>query len=175
MGETDNFYKNATNWVLSLNIDDSLRISLLALVSQMDENGFCEVSKAEWAAIRKLSRRSLFRHQAKLEEAGYITVSKMTGSKNTFYIDVKKVVKDWFNEHIHSYGKKSNRPNLPMQWKWDVLEKSNYECVYCGAKKYLEIDHIIPLAKGGTHSLKNLQALCAACNSKKSDSIAEVS
>jgi len=30
-----------------------------------------------------------------------------------------------------------------------------------------EVDHIIPLARGGTNKLINLQALCKSCHSKK--------
>ena len=33
----------------------------------------------------------------------------------------------------------------------------------------LTIDHVVPLAKGGTDHLENLQLLCAACNSIKGD------
>jgi len=40
-------------------------------------------------------------------------------------------------------------------------------CVYCGSKEKLTIDHVIPLAKGGTHELKNLLPCCRSCNSSK--------
>ncbi len=30
-----------------------------------------------------------------------------------------------------------------------------------------EVDHILPLADGGTHKWENLQALCKSCHSKK--------
>jgi len=33
----------------------------------------------------------------------------------------------------------------------------------------LEIEHIIPLARGGTHALDNLQLLCTACHKIKTD------
>ncbi|MCO6436913.1 MAG: HNH endonuclease [Phycisphaerae bacterium] len=29
------------------------------------------------------------------------------------------------------------------------------------------VDHIVPLARGGTHNESNLQTLCASCHSKK--------
>ena len=40
-------------------------------------------------------------------------------------------------------------------------------CAVCASKEQIEIDHIIPLAKGGRHSIGNLQALCAKCNRSK--------
>jgi 5-methylcytosine-specific restriction endonuclease McrA len=40
-------------------------------------------------------------------------------------------------------------------------------CVVCGTMEDLTFDHIVPLAKGGTNELSNLQVLCRACNSKK--------
>jgi 5-methylcytosine-specific restriction endonuclease McrA len=39
-------------------------------------------------------------------------------------------------------------------------------CTLCGAQS-TQVDHIIPLSKGGRHSVGNLQGLCASCNSKK--------
>jgi 5-methylcytosine-specific restriction endonuclease McrA len=40
-------------------------------------------------------------------------------------------------------------------------------CNYCGSKHKLELDHIIPLSRGGSHRLSNLQILCRSCNAKK--------
>ncbi|WP_186215928.1 HNH endonuclease [Burkholderia gladioli] len=48
-------------------------------------------------------------------------------------------------------------------------------CIYCKSdisKKY-EIDHIMPLAKGGGDDKYNLQLLCKPCNSRKSDKLPE--
>lgn len=41
-------------------------------------------------------------------------------------------------------------------------------CCYCGAVME-HVDHIQPLASGGTGSWDNLTAACAACNFSKSD------
>jgi hypothetical protein len=45
------------------------------------------------------------------------------------------------------------------------------KCVDCGSTHYLEYDHIIPHAKGGSNELENIQLLCRGCNLKKSDRI----
>lgn len=42
-------------------------------------------------------------------------------------------------------------------------------CAACGKCDKISIDHIIPLSRGGRHSVGNLQALCQRCNSSKND------
>ena len=49
-----------------------------------------------------------------------------------------------------------------------IFNRSNNQCIYCGAKAE-EIDHIIPRSNGGTNSVYNLVASCKSCNEKKSN------
>jgi 5-methylcytosine-specific restriction endonuclease McrA len=42
-------------------------------------------------------------------------------------------------------------------------------CYVCGSNYRIEVDHIVPIAKGGRHSIGNLGSLCRACNRSKSD------
>ncbi len=44
-------------------------------------------------------------------------------------------------------------------------------CVQCGSQGDLEFDHIIPFAKGGASTYRNVQLLCQTCNRQKSDAI----
>jgi 5-methylcytosine-specific restriction enzyme A len=59
--------------------------------------------------------------------------------------------------------------------RMDVFEKYKFKCAYCGATSLdgvsLEVDHIIPISRGGSNELENLQILCRPCNSGKSDRI----
>ena len=46
----------------------------------------------------------------------------------------------------------------------------NNHCVYCGETSNLSVDHKIPLKRGGSHALDNIQRLCRKCNTRKNDS-----
>lgn len=68
--------------------------------------------------------------------------------------------------------KHSNRRALSKRIRILILERDGYKCCLCGrtAKETtLEVDHRIPVAKGGTDSLNNLWTLCIDCNRGKSD------
>jgi len=49
-----------------------------------------------------------------------------------------------------------------------LLEKWNRTCVYCSKKDVpLEVEHVIPKAKGGSNRVSNLTIACVSCNQKK--------
>ncbi len=49
-----------------------------------------------------------------------------------------------------------------------VLEANNYICAYCGDHANT-VDHILAIAKGGSHNIDNLVSCCNKCNSIKQD------
>tara|TARA_B100000408_G_scaffold117945_1_gene96235 strand:- start:1022 stop:1561 length:540 start_codon:yes stop_codon:yes gene_type:complete len=54
--------------------------------------------------------------------------------------------------------------------KMRVMRRDRYTCVYCGAEgknAELQIDHVVPVAKGGSHHIANLVAACRSCNQSK--------
>lgn len=63
----------------------------------------------------------------------------------------------------------------------EVYKRFNYKCCNCGINTPLdykglcmpnspEMDHVIPLCKGGQHTWDNVQLLCRRCNQNKGDS-----
>ncbi|MFF3453259.1 HNH endonuclease [Streptomyces sp. NPDC002730] len=48
-----------------------------------------------------------------------------------------------------------------------ALARDGFACVRCAAREGLEVDHIIPVALGGTWTLENAQTLCRPCHSAK--------
>ena len=55
-----------------------------------------------------------------------------------------------------------------------IFDRDNYICYICN-KKFtkidLQIDHLFPVAKGGTNTLNNLFTICRPCNQKKRDKL----
>ncbi len=66
------------------------------------------------------------------------------------------------------------RQNISDKIKAKVRKSANYRCGFCLFQEYyshttFQIDHIIPIAKGGTNDEENLWLVCETCNRAKSD------
>lgn len=65
-----------------------------------------------------------------------------------------------------------NRRTFTLYEKQVIYAKCNGKCSICGKPvkfKKMTIDHIMPLSRGGTNDIKNLQLACKRCNSMKSN------
>lgn len=76
------------------------------------------------------------------------------------------------NEYLQSV--KNLRMFISVNRK-EILERignrDGFLCHNCGSTDKLEIDHVIPLSRGGTNDDGNLQILCKSCNCKKHDKL----
>lgn len=52
------------------------------------------------------------------------------------------------------------------EWN-ELLKKYDSKCAKCETQEKITRDHIIPLSKGGTDLISNIQPLCHSCNCKK--------
>ena len=70
---------------------------------------------------------------------------------------------------------KAERNKMTAKLREQIKIRDNYTCQICGNSTYkepnllLEIDHIIPVSKGGKTTPENLQTLCWKCNRSKSN------
>ncbi len=72
----------------------------------------------------------------------------------------------------YSVSRTPTREHIPKGVKMYVWQRDQGRCVNCGSNEKLEYDHIIPLAKGGSNTDRNIQLLCERCNRSKGSSIA---
>lgn len=62
------------------------------------------------------------------------------------------------------------RQPIGKRLRFEVFKRDGFACVYCGAKPpevVLHVDHVRPVAEGGTNEIDNLLTACAGCNSGK--------
>jgi hypothetical protein len=63
------------------------------------------------------------------------------------------------------------REHIPERIRNEVWRRDGGKCAECGSVYKLEFDHMVPVAKGGSNTARNLRILCEPCNRRKSDSI----
>jgi 5-methylcytosine-specific restriction endonuclease McrA len=95
----------------------------------------------------------------------------------------RAIQESWRNRHpelciLYAKARSANRKARKLQTggsftskEWlDLKVKYNNTCLCCGKKEpdiKLSADHVIPLAKGGTSDIENIQPLCLTCNIRK--------
>lgn len=55
----------------------------------------------------------------------------------------------------------------PAASRREVLRRDQHTCQYCGSRRQLTLDHVLPRSLGGQDTWDNLVAACATCNSHK--------
>jgi 5-methylcytosine-specific restriction endonuclease McrA len=65
----------------------------------------------------------------------------------------------------------SSRQKIPKATRRQVAEQANYRCNYCRSPEWagvpMVVDHVVPLAAGGTSNIENLCLACYRCNEFK--------
>lgn len=64
----------------------------------------------------------------------------------------------------------ADRKALSKSIRFEVFKRDYFKCQYCGRtvpEVVLEVDHIVPVAEGGTNDIHNLITSCRDCNRGK--------
>ncbi|MGR3810864.1 HNH endonuclease [Jiulongibacter sp. NS-SX5] len=51
----------------------------------------------------------------------------------------------------------------------NIFKRDGNKCVYCGTRRELTLDHVLPKSRGGKTNWDNLVAACKRCNGRKGD------
>lgn len=104
------------------------------------------------------------------------------GTKKRVFCSIKCAGKFAHRKKHGMYKKRIKKVSLEFVDPYKVMKRDGYRCKICGIETPLskrgkyepdspEIDHMIPLGKGGFHAYINVQLLCRSCNALKSDSL----
>ena len=66
----------------------------------------------------------------------------------------------------------NKRKNIPNKLRFEVFKRDSFTCQYCGQSApnvVLEVDHLLPVSKGGDNDILNLITSCWTCNNGKSN------
>lgn len=112
----------------------------------------------------------------------FLYVSPAGKSRRTCEInittDIMKELQSEISAKINKSGhSKAQRSAMTNDLREAIKKRDNYTCCLCGNSVFnepnllLEVDHIIPISKGGKTEASNLQTLCWRCNRTKKDKI----
>lgn len=114
--------------------------------------------------------------------ADYSAISLCTVPKAFLlvYLDKAELVASADNEMLRSISTSYPMPsvirlnryvNVPYKGvvlsRHNIFKRDSNSCCYCGSRRDLTLDHVLPKSRGGKTSWTNLTTACRRCNTKK--------
>lgn len=140
-----------------------------------------EKVKAQERGYRERHREELRAKQAKLRASGSDKLAAYTAASlrrnPKLFAEAQK---RWRKKNPYKVAEqiarrralKKNAPIVEHVDRAAIIARDESTCYICGQKlegRQVTLDHVIPLAKGGSHKADNLKVACRSCNSRKRD------
>jgi hypothetical protein len=106
-------------------------------------------------------------YEVSLEEI-VLTVKHLVLSQDDTFADMRRDIERF--EGLEEAAATPREP-IPADVRMFVWKRDQGCCVLCRNNERLEYDHIIPLARGGSNTERNIQLLCEGCNRRKAATI----
>lgn len=119
---------------------------------------FCVLTETD-----KIHKSPFIERAYKFDSGNQARKKRSTATRKLFGYHVYGILEDGSIFKV----KKSNRKQFSMSERLEVYNKYNGYCYLCGRKldfSEFEIEHIIPLNRGGTNNFNNLGCSCHMCN-----------
>ncbi|MFM7328313.1 MAG: HNH endonuclease [Bacteroidota bacterium] len=98
------------------------------------------------------------------------------------FLNKSELVKPFHNHRVNSITRSYPMPSVIRLNRYihapykiisltrqNIFRRDRFECQYCGTKKDLTLDHVLPSSRGGGQSWTNLVTACKRCNARKGD------
>lgn len=127
---------------------------------------------------RKLEAQRRYREKNReaLKKKGVEYYAKNKEHYHKYQREVRKTGEYRITHAIREIKRRAHKKNNGgvdfTREEWDALcNKYGNKCLACGNAGKLTIDHVVPLSRGGSNSIDNIQPLCLGCNLSKHDKI----
>ena len=133
-----------------------------------------EIRSRGWAKANPEKKRKSAREWYRKNE------ERLRAKASAYYRKNKKRCKDSMRAYRKAHPeldvvKNAKRKAREMQTggeftcqEWlNLCKNHSYKCLRCNKKKPLAADHVVPVSRGGTSNIDNIQPLCKECNSIK--------
>ena len=130
--------------------------------------------KRDQATKDKISA-SLMGKKKTVATKGKMSTAKQ-GAKNPVWkggLSKNKQYTSWSKNLWGKRKKEATGKHTYLQWE-EVKARYNWTCPACKKREpeiKLTQDHIVPLSKGGSDNIENIQPLCRTCNCKKATNV----
>ena len=128
---------------------------------------------ALWKITMKESGRSPFTREL-VKYGCPVTREVLTrrfGSWNLALIAAATIAPAWLTKVVPRVRAQA-RKQVSTHTRFLVFQRDGYKCRICGrAGGVLEVDHVVPYAKGGADGMTNFQTLCRECNRGKRNNL----